>query len=149
MTNFPETRAALARTREIIRIIGPWEYLFLALRIDVVRDWFLRVYYCHHNARVLADMEWRLGCVLNMTTRGMSKPYYTLEAMRSEIEQFLLDEYNEAYAEGRKDMREEVADAARALLDCLSPGVILTIGGRVIDHTEINDAKQALDEALK
>jgi hypothetical protein len=39
--------------------------------------------------------------------------------------------------------------AAQRLLDCLVPGVVLTIGGREIDHTELNDARQALEAALK
>lgn len=54
-----------------------------------VRDWFLRIWFCHHNARVLADMEHRFSCVLTHCTRGMSKPYYTVEAMRAAIDEYI------------------------------------------------------------
>lgn len=45
-------------------IVGWKRPLFYALRLDEIRDWFLRVWYCHHNARVIADFEHRMSCVL-------------------------------------------------------------------------------------
>lgn len=115
MTHFPETRRALAQTRELIAIVGFWQWLYLASRLDEAVQWCERVIYCHHNARVLADMEWRLGCVLCDVTRGMSKPYYTLEAMRDEISSKAIDDYNEAYADGRKDALQEALEEMESL----------------------------------
>ncbi len=103
------------QARKIIGIIGFWQYAISALRLDAAKEWFERVIYCHHNARVLADMEWRLGCVLCDVTRGMSKPYYTLEAMLAEIHDMQMDDHNEAYAEGRKDALQEVVDELYAM----------------------------------
>jgi hypothetical protein len=48
-------------------------------------EWCERIIYCHHNARVIADLEHRMAIVLCEVTRGMSKPYYTTDAMLSEI----------------------------------------------------------------
>lgn len=67
--------------------------------LDAAKAWVERVIYCHHNARVLADMEWRLGCVLNHCTNGMSKAYYPVEAMKAEIDQFISDRVNEEVSE--------------------------------------------------
>lgn len=92
---------------ELIRIIGFRQWLYLTLRLDVIKEWFERVYYCHHNARVIADFEHRMACVLCECTSGMSKPYYTKEAMIAEIQSFMSDKYNEAYADGVADTREE------------------------------------------
>jgi hypothetical protein len=69
-------------------------------------EWCLRVLLAHHNARVLADMEWRLGCVLCECTSGMSKPYYTLEAMRDEIRSYINAQCEQAV----EDYQEEQAD---------------------------------------
>lgn len=60
-------------------------------------------------------MEHRLSCVLTSTTRGMSKPYYTWEAMRGEINAFQNEQYDEAYEEGVKDTRAECAAEIAAL----------------------------------
>lgn len=97
-----------AKERELIRIIGIREWLLLTLRLDQMRDWFLRIYHCHHNARVIADFEHRMTIVLCECTRGMSKPYYTVDAMLSEIRAKQSEDYDEAYAEGRKDALEEM-----------------------------------------
>lgn len=93
--------------RKLIGIIGFWPWMISVLRLDDAKEWLSRVYYCHHNARVLSDMEYRLGCVLTTCTRGMSKAYYTKEAMIAEIEDFLNETYNEGYEEGCRDTREE------------------------------------------
>ena len=89
--------------REIIRVIGFWPWVFLVLRLDEVRDWFLRIYFCHHNARVLSDMEYRLGCVLCHMGTHMSKPYYDLESMYGEIDRVLGEKYDEGYEDAKKD----------------------------------------------
>lgn len=79
--------------------------------------WVERVWFCHHNARVLSDMEWRFGCVLNHVTRSMSKAYYTIEAMYAEIDDFLAEQRDEAYAEGQEDVRAEFNRALNFALD--------------------------------
>lgn len=48
-------------------------------------EWCERIIYCHHNARVIRDFEHRMAIVLCEVTQGMSKPYYTTEAMLSGI----------------------------------------------------------------
>ena len=65
-----------------------WKIRFTAFGfwLESVVQYLQRIWFCHHNARVLADMEYRLGCVLSHTTRCMSKPYYTLQAMYTEID---------------------------------------------------------------
>jgi hypothetical protein len=70
---------------------------------DRIRNWFLRVWYCHHNARVIEDFERRMSLVLCECTRGMSKPYYSIEAMRTEIQDFLQDSYDEGYRDGQDE----------------------------------------------
>ena len=73
------------------------------------RDWCLRWIYAQHNARVITDFEHRMRMVIWDATGGlMSKPYYTLEAMRAEIAAHLSAQYEDAYAEGRKDAFEEM-----------------------------------------
>lgn len=74
-----------------------------------IKAWFERVYYCHHNARVLADFEYRMACVLTTCTSTMSKPYYTIEAMQAEINDFMQKQYDEGYADGQEDLRAELA----------------------------------------
>ena len=83
-----------------IRLLGFRRWLFYSLRLDEAWAWFERVYYCHHNARVIADFEWRMSCVLTECTRGMSKPYYDIEDMRVQIQDFLTETYQEGYDEG-------------------------------------------------
>ena len=74
---------------------------------DSIKDWFQRVWYCHHNARVLADMEYRFGCVLNQVTDGMSKAYYTQEAMDAEIQQHQNKLYSDGYDDGVAETKAE------------------------------------------
>lgn len=92
---------------ELLRIVGFKQWLYLTLRLYDISEWFLRVYYCHHNARVLADMEHRLGCVLCHMGTHMSKPYYTLEAMYGEIDRVLSEKYDEGYSDGEADAKFE------------------------------------------
>jgi hypothetical protein len=94
--------------RNVVAIVGWKRTLFYTLRLDEIRDWFLRIWFCHHNARVIADFEHRMACVLTTCTSGMSKPYYTFEAMRCEIEQYLQDRYDEGYEDGQQDLRAEL-----------------------------------------
>lgn len=78
---------------------------------EPVRDYFLRIFYCHHNARVIADFEDRMTSVIYTATNGkMSKPYYPKEVMIYEIEQALSDQYDEGY----KDATEELAPPTAA-----------------------------------
>lgn len=77
--------------------------LYYRLKLYVVRDWFLQIWYCHHNARVLADMEYRFGCVLSRTTGVMSKAYYTVPAMYAEIDRRAMEECDAAVEDYKKD----------------------------------------------
>jgi hypothetical protein len=81
---------------------------------ESIKDWCARVYYCHHNARVIADFEHRMAVVLCEVTRGMSKPYYTIDAMLSEIADKQQQDSDFWYAEGRKDALEEFSASADA-----------------------------------
>lgn len=83
---------------ELMERLSLWKY-FVHDWLLSAREWCERIIYCHHNARVLAEMEWRLGCVLNHCTRGMSKPYYTLDDMRKEIDLYVSDLIDEALAD--------------------------------------------------
>ena len=98
--------------RKVIGIVGFWQWVTLVLCFDEITDWFLRIYYCHHNARVIADFEHRMAMVLCECTRGMSKPYYEVDTMVCEIQSFLSDRYDEGYEDGRKDMKEEIGDTS-------------------------------------
>lgn len=49
-------------------------------------EWIERVIYCHHNARVLVDMESRFSHVLSHVTNRMSKAYYSTDAMIAECD---------------------------------------------------------------
>lgn len=103
-----------AQDAEIIHIMGWREWLLIRLHWDAIRDWVLRILFCHHNARVLADMEYRLGCVLSITTRGMSKAYYDWPTMEAEIYAYQSEQYDEAYAEGVKDSAEAAESVTAA-----------------------------------
>jgi hypothetical protein len=93
-----------------LRMLGWRRWLFFTLRLDEIGAWFERVYYCHHNARVISDFEWRMACVLTECTRGMSKPYYTIEAMRAEISDYQQQLYKDGYDEGYADAKAEFED---------------------------------------
>lgn len=69
-------------------------------------DWCERVYYCHHNARVLSDMEYRFGCVLCEVTAGMSKAYYDIEDMRV----WIADKRQSDDEQAVEDFIEELSD---------------------------------------
>lgn len=101
---------SLAQHIRIIKICG-WRNWFVGgLRYHPVTLWIERVIYCHHNARVLSDMEYRLACVLDTATGGqMSKPYYEKDIMLAEIEDYLNNERDEAYNAGYNDAKEEYA----------------------------------------
>ena len=69
-----------------------------------IKEWFERVIYCHHNARVLADTEWRLSCVLDAATGGkLSKPSYDWPTMSSWID----DHHSVLYRGGWDDAVEQ------------------------------------------
>lgn len=89
--------------KEVARVVGWPRAVAYTLRLDEAWDWILRVWFCHHNARVIADFEHRMAVVLTTCTRGMSKPYYTAEAMQAEIEDYLQAKYDEGYADGQAD----------------------------------------------
>lgn len=95
-------------TRRWSRYIAWGRTLFYRLQLDKIRAWFERVWYCHHNARVIADFEHRMACVLTTCTDSMSKPYYTIEAMQCEIEAYVQKKYDEGYADGQEDLRAEI-----------------------------------------
>lgn len=93
--------------RKVIEIVGFWQWITLVLCFDEIRDYFARIYYCHHNARVLADMEYRFGCVLCHMGTHMSKAYYTKEDMYAEIDRVLSEKYDEGYEDGYEETRLE------------------------------------------
>ena len=73
------------------------------------RDWCLRWIYAQHNARVLSDFESRMSSTVYLATGGMmSKPYYTIEAIRSQIEEHHNSLYEDAYSDGREDLAAEL-----------------------------------------
>jgi len=77
-----------------------------------VRDWFLRFIFAQHNARVIANFEDRMCSVIyEASGEMMSKPYYTTEAMLAQIREAQSREYDRAYAEGRRDLAEELGVA--------------------------------------
>lgn len=83
--------------------------LGLRYKLEDVRDWFLRFWYAQHNARVIIDFENRMTAVIYAATGGMmSKPYYTEDAMLSQIREFESRTYDFGYEEGRKDLAEEL-----------------------------------------
>lgn len=97
----------LAQQRKIIGIIGFWQWVTLVLCFDEIREWFREIYYCHHNARVIADFEHRMAIVLCECTRGMSKPYYDADTMVAWIQDYQNEIYEDGYKEGCKDTKEE------------------------------------------
>jgi hypothetical protein len=77
--------------------------------------WLAQLIWAHHNARVLVDMEYRFSCILSESTGGaMSKAYYDLEVMRSEIEEQESKLRDEWYDEGYKDAKEEFEPSEKA-----------------------------------
>lgn len=92
---------------QIIGIVGFGSWLSVVLCLHGIKAWCERVIYCHHNARALADMEYRFGCVLTECTRGMSKAYYDLETMRAEILDFMQERYDEGYKDATADAKAD------------------------------------------
>lgn len=91
--------------------MGKLERTCLWLRVTWwgIRDWCLRWVYAQHNARVIVDFERRMASVIYAATGGMmSKAYYTADVMLEVIEQSRRIEWDEGYAEGRKDLSEEL-----------------------------------------
>lgn len=71
---------------------------------DRIKNYFLQIWYCHHNAKVIEEFEHRMSMIIYDATNGrMSKPYYTLEAMRSEINDTHMDIYNNGYEDAKED----------------------------------------------
>lgn len=70
-------------------------------------DWFARVRWCHHNARVLADMEYRFSCVLDHIGTRMSQAYYTLPAMYEEIDRAIRDTVDDELEDAIKEKVDE------------------------------------------
>lgn len=101
-------------TVKTARIVGWRRALATALRIAELRDWAERIWFCHHNARVIADFEYRMACVLTHCTRGMSKPYYTAEAMQAEIADYFEQYADEAIDDWCKDHGVDRAKAEAA-----------------------------------
>jgi hypothetical protein len=86
--------------------------LTLAVHWWSFQDWCLRWIHAQHNARVIVDFENRMSSVIaDATGSMMSKSYYTTEAMIAEMAAFRQRECDEAYAEGRKDLAEEIGIA--------------------------------------
>lgn len=71
---------------------------------EPVKNFFLRIWYCHHNARVIEDFEDRMVSVIYEATGGrMSKPYYSREAMLSEIRGNFEKQFDRGYAMAKED----------------------------------------------
>lgn len=102
----PRIGAALdvLKTRIVHRLL-PIAGYSVAYQLIRAIEWCERVIYCHDNARVLADTEWRLSCVLDHMGTGLSKPSYTIEIMRAKID----DRLCIAQHEGVEDFIEELA----------------------------------------
>ena len=67
-------------------------------------QWWMRIWHCHHNARVIEQFESRMSGVLYTATGGkLSKAYYDERLMCSEIEQYLSDTYEEGYQDALKE----------------------------------------------
>lgn len=98
----------MGQNREVIRIVGWREWAIITLRLREVRDWFEQIIYCHHNARVLAETEWRLSSVLCEATGGkMSKPGYDEQTMLIHIRDYMQEQYEQGY----NDAKEELASS--------------------------------------
>lgn len=69
-----------------------------------IKDYFLALIYCQHNARIIADFEDRMSSVIYAATDRMSKPYYSKEAMLAEIKDAQDRLYQDAYEEGQSDV---------------------------------------------
>lgn len=91
--------------REIIKIVGfrAW----IEVKIEPVTNYFLRIWFCQHNARVLIDMESRLSAVLCQATGSrISKAYYSKETMLELVGEHQDRLYNAGHADGWKECCE-------------------------------------------
>lgn len=78
-----------------------------------VRLWCERLWFAQHNARVLADMEWRMILLVENATGGrMSKAYYTTEAMAAEVSANHDAIYQEGYDDGLAEASLQSGDPA-------------------------------------
>jgi hypothetical protein len=83
--------------------------LVVSAQVDRVKDYFARFIHAQHNAQVIINFENRMSSVIYQATGGMmSKSYYTIEAMKAEIDAHQQRELEFWYAEGRKDLCEEL-----------------------------------------
>jgi hypothetical protein len=66
--------------------------------------WLERIWFAQHNARVLADMEWRMILLVENATAGrMSKAYYSSDQMNVEIAAAQNETYMSGYNDGFQD----------------------------------------------
>lgn len=94
-----------------------------------VKEWCERVIYCHHNARVLADMEYRMSCLLDTASGGqMSKAYYDWPTMRIYVQ----DHHTSLYQNGWDDACKAhgIVELAESYGDGTSPDPSSSEGGR-------------------
>lgn len=98
-----EDASWLARQAEVIRVCGLGRWLWFSVRGDEAWAWCERVIYCHHNARVLCEMEYRFGCTLNYCTKGMSKAYYELDDIYVAIDEWVAERVEEGIEEACED----------------------------------------------
>lgn len=67
-------------------------------------NWLRRFYYAQHNARVIEDFENRMSFLVCLATgQWMSKPYYTIEEMRAQVNNHHQREYAYGYNDGIDD----------------------------------------------
>lgn len=107
MRPLAETPKGLRHTLAVIKLMGLRPWLYYSLRLDEAVAWCQRVIYCHHNARVLSDMEYRLSCVLTTCTRTMSKPYYDVDDMTTAIQEYIMEAEQDAILEFLVDLEKE------------------------------------------
>lgn len=72
--------------------------------MEKIKLWFECLWFAQHNARLLADMEWRMCLLVENATGGrMSKAYYSTEQMNAEVAEHQNELYNEGYKDGVAD----------------------------------------------
>ena len=73
--------------------------------LNAIRQWFVQLWFAHHNAKVLADMEWRFTLFLEDATGGrMSKPYYDIEVMRAGLREATDAIYKDGWDDALSDV---------------------------------------------
>jgi hypothetical protein len=69
-----------------------------------IKDFIVQLIFFRHNARVIADFEHRMGMTIYYATNGqMSNSYYSIESMKSEIEDTQTKEYFRGYDDCKTD----------------------------------------------